>query len=94
MKRTAQTPEPKAETQTAQVEEPKVEEVQEAEQVEQVEQTKIASTASENSADAENATEIVMPQMGESITEGTVSKWLKEVGEKVEKDEPLVGNFD
>lgn len=39
---------------------------------------------------AEGATEVVMPQMGESITEGTVSKWLKEVGETVEKDEPLL----
>lgn len=36
------------------------------------------------------ATEVVMPQMGESITEGTVSKWLKEVGDKIEKDEPLL----
>jgi 2-oxoglutarate dehydrogenase E2 component (dihydrolipoamide succinyltransferase) len=31
-----------------------------------------------------------MPQMGESITEGTVSKWLKAVGDKIEKDEPLL----
>ena len=36
------------------------------------------------------ATEIVMPQMGESITEGTVSKWLKTVGDKIEKDEALL----
>ena len=41
-------------------------------------------------ASTEGATEIVMPQMGESITEGTVSKWLKAVGDKVEKDEPLL----
>src|SRR5205809_1951027 len=34
--------------------------------------------------------EVVMPQMGESITEGTVSKWLKQVGERVEKDEALL----
>ena len=34
-------------------------------------------------------TEIVMPQMGESIVEGIVTKWLKKVGDKVEKDEPL-----
>ena len=34
--------------------------------------------------------EVVMPQMGESITEGTVSKWLKAVGDKIEKDEPLL----
>ncbi len=34
--------------------------------------------------------EVVMPQMGESITEGTVSKWLKKVGERVEKDEAIL----
>ena len=34
--------------------------------------------------------EVVMPQMGESITEGTVSKWLKAVGDTIEKDEPLL----
>jgi len=33
---------------------------------------------------------IVVPQLGESIAEGTVSKWLKQVGERVRKDEPLV----
>ena len=34
-------------------------------------------------------TPVVMPQMGESIVEGTITKWLKKVGEPVEKDEPL-----
>ena len=34
-------------------------------------------------------TEIVMPQMGESIFEGTITKWLKKVGDPVQKDEPL-----
>src|SRR5204863_424470 len=34
--------------------------------------------------------EVVMPQMGESITEGTVSKWLKQVGDKIEKDEAIL----
>jgi 2-oxoglutarate dehydrogenase E2 component (dihydrolipoamide succinyltransferase) len=34
-------------------------------------------------------TEIPMPQMGESIFEGTITKWLKKVGDPVEKDEPL-----
>jgi pyruvate dehydrogenase E2 component (dihydrolipoamide acetyltransferase) len=38
----------------------------------------------------EGAVEVVMPQMGESITEGTVSKWLKAVGDKIGKDEPLL----
>ena len=35
------------------------------------------------------ATEVVMPQMGESIAEGTITRWLKKVGEQVERDEPL-----
>src|SRR5690606_29883301 len=34
--------------------------------------------------------EVPMPQMGESIAEGTVSKWLKKVGDKVARDEPLL----
>ena len=34
-------------------------------------------------------TEVVMPQMGESITEGTLTKWLKQPGDAVERDEPL-----
>jgi pyruvate dehydrogenase E2 component (dihydrolipoyllysine-residue acetyltransferase) len=37
----------------------------------------------------EMSTEVVMPQMGESIAEGTITKWLKKVGEKVDRDEPL-----
>jgi pyruvate dehydrogenase E2 component (dihydrolipoamide acetyltransferase) len=35
------------------------------------------------------ATEVVMPQMGESIFEGTITKWLKNPGDTVQKDEPL-----
>src|SRR6202789_1223129 len=34
-------------------------------------------------------TDVVMPQMGESITEGTLTKWLKKVGDTVQRDEPL-----
>jgi pyruvate dehydrogenase E2 component (dihydrolipoamide acetyltransferase) len=34
--------------------------------------------------------DVVMPQMGESIAEGTIVKWLKKVGESVERDEPLL----
>src|SRR5512144_3371649 len=33
---------------------------------------------------------IVVPQLGESVAEGTVAKWLKAVGDKVRKEEPLV----
>ena len=43
-----------------------------------------------SSANSGTSTEIVMPQMGESITEGTVSKWLKKVGDDVEKDEAIL----
>src|SRR5438067_2643290 len=35
------------------------------------------------------ATEVVMPQMGESIAEGTITKWLKNVGDHIDRDEPL-----
>ncbi|NNF00026.1 MAG: 2-oxoglutarate dehydrogenase, E2 component, dihydrolipoamide succinyltransferase [Pyrinomonadaceae bacterium] len=52
----------------------------------------VAETVQTPSANAssEDATEIVMPQMGESITEGTISKWLKAVGDNIERDEPLL----
>jgi 2-oxoglutarate dehydrogenase E2 component (dihydrolipoamide succinyltransferase) len=36
------------------------------------------------------ATDVVMPQMGESIAEGTVSRWIKKVGDRVDRDEPLL----
>src|SRR5271169_4570979 len=35
------------------------------------------------------AVDVIMPQMGESIFEGTITKWLKKVGDKIERDEPL-----
>src|SRR5215467_885553 len=34
-------------------------------------------------------TDVIMPQMGESIFEGTITRWLKQPGDPVEKDEPL-----
>src|SRR5437660_1368337 len=34
-------------------------------------------------------TDVLMPQMGESIFEGTITKWLKKPGDKVQRDEPL-----
>ncbi len=36
------------------------------------------------------AVDVIMPQMGESVVEGTVSKWLKKEGEEVKEDEPLL----
>ncbi len=35
------------------------------------------------------STNVVMPQMGESVAEGTITKWMKKVGERVDRDEPL-----
>src|SRR5688572_20170105 len=34
-------------------------------------------------------TDVIMPQMGESIAEGTLTRWMKKVGDKVQRDEPL-----
>ena len=36
------------------------------------------------------STPVVMPQLGESVTEGTVTRWLKQVGDTVAADEPLL----
>src|SRR5207253_10315388 len=38
----------------------------------------------------ETAIDVVMPQMGVSVSEGTITKWLKQQGEQVEADEPLL----
>jgi 2-oxoglutarate dehydrogenase E2 component (dihydrolipoamide succinyltransferase) len=40
-------------------------------------------------APSTGGTDVVMPQMGESITEGTITKWLKKIGDTVARDEPL-----
>ncbi|MBS5254418.1 MAG: hypothetical protein KHY38_04985, partial [Cutibacterium granulosum] len=36
------------------------------------------------------STEVTLPALGESVTEGTISRWLKTVGDTIEADEPLV----
>ncbi len=50
-----------------------------------------AATATPANAPAAGApgTDVLMPQMGESITEGTITKWLKKVGDNVQRDEPI-----
>ena len=47
------------------------------------------ATADDAGATAGPGTEVLMPQMGESITEGTITKWLKKVGDTVQRDEPI-----
>jgi 2-oxoglutarate dehydrogenase E2 component (dihydrolipoamide succinyltransferase) len=46
--------------------------------------------AASASADQGATTPVLMPELGESVTEGTVTRWLKKVGDSVEVDEPLV----
>jgi 2-oxoglutarate dehydrogenase E2 component (dihydrolipoamide succinyltransferase) len=50
---------------------------------------KSAPTESGPTAPVAGGTDVVMPQMGESIFEGTITKWLKKTGDTVQKDEPL-----
>jgi 2-oxoglutarate dehydrogenase E2 component (dihydrolipoamide succinyltransferase) len=52
-------------------------------------EARAAPAASAPAAGGGAGTDVPMPQMGESITEGTITKWLKQVGERVERDEPL-----
>ena len=51
--------------------------------------TEAANTTTTTTAAPSGVTDVVMPQMGESIFEGTITKWLKKVGDTVNKDEPL-----
>jgi len=81
----------KSSSPAAVVQMPKVEEVR-PEVVEiptVIEEVKVVERPPTATAPA-TATEIVMPQMGESITEGTISKWLKKVGDSIEKDENIL----
>jgi pyruvate dehydrogenase E2 component (dihydrolipoamide acetyltransferase) len=48
-----------------------------------------AATAAPSIPASSKAVDVVMPQMGESIFEGTITKWLKKVGDTVAQDEPL-----
>ncbi|MHC9578687.1 biotin/lipoyl-containing protein, partial [Corynebacterium diphtheriae] len=41
-------------------------------------------------AEAADSTDVVMPELGESVTEGTITQWLKSVGDTVDVDEPLL----
>ncbi|AKK03562.1 2-oxoglutarate dehydrogenase, E2 component, dihydrolipoamide succinyltransferase [Corynebacterium epidermidicanis] len=53
------------------------------------EETKEEPQASNNAASGE-ATDVKMPELGESVTEGTITRWLKSVGDTVEVDEALL----
>jgi 2-oxoglutarate dehydrogenase E2 component (dihydrolipoamide succinyltransferase) len=49
----------------------------------------VAAAAEATAPAAGPGTEVLMPQMGESITEGTITKWLKKIGDTVQRDEPI-----
>jgi 2-oxoglutarate dehydrogenase E2 component (dihydrolipoamide succinyltransferase) len=49
----------------------------------------VAAAAPAAGASGGKSTDVIMPQMGESIFEGTITKWLKKPGDKIERDEPL-----
>src|SRR5689334_22999110 len=49
-----------------------------------------APAPSDNGGGSASGTPVVMPALGESVTEGTVTRWLKQVGDSVEVDEPLL----
>ncbi len=50
----------------------------------------VSGDSSASAGGSASGTEVTLPALGESVTEGTVSRWLKEVGDTVEVDEPLL----
>ncbi|WP_101524778.1 2-oxoglutarate dehydrogenase, E2 component, dihydrolipoamide succinyltransferase [Nocardioides houyundeii] len=85
--------EPAAEQAPAQQEEPKQEEApaqQEEAQQEEAAPAEQAPAAQESSSQGGDSTAVVLPALGESVTEGTVTRWLKQVGDTVAVDEPLL----
>ncbi|WP_104106757.1 2-oxoglutarate dehydrogenase, E2 component, dihydrolipoamide succinyltransferase [Nocardioides sp. 616] len=80
--------EPAAEQAPAQQEEPQQEEAP-AEQ-EEAAPAEQAPAAQESSSQGGDSTAVVLPALGESVTEGTVTRWLKQVGDDVAVDEPLL----
>jgi pyruvate dehydrogenase E2 component (dihydrolipoamide acetyltransferase) len=82
-----------AEEEAAAESEPEPEQPQEepAEEVEEPEQPKQPKEPKEPKAQSSgDSTAVKMPALGESVTEGTVTRWLKAVGDSVEADEPLL----
>ncbi|HHU68217.1 2-oxoglutarate dehydrogenase, E2 component, dihydrolipoamide succinyltransferase [Corynebacterium sp.] len=68
---------------------PSEEAIEEAESKDENETVDEAAPAEEDAAEGES-TDVEMPELGESVTEGTITQWLKSVGDSVEVDEPLL----
>ena len=69
---------------SAEKEEPKAEEKSEEKPAEE------APKAEAKKSSGGSGTEVALPALGESVTEGTVTRWLKEIGEEIAVDEPLL----
>ncbi len=83
--------EPEADEPEAESDEPEAEESEdEPEPEDQSEPEPEPKKSSGGSGSSGSATPVLMPELGESVTEGTVTRWLKKVGDSVEVDEPLV----
>ena len=66
------------------------EDVPSEEAIEEAESKDENETVDEAAADDGDSTDVEMPELGESVTEGTITQWLKQVGDRVEVDEPLL----
>ncbi|WP_306579024.1 biotin/lipoyl-containing protein, partial [Corynebacterium cystitidis] len=66
-----------------------IEEAESKEDNDTVDEAKDAKPKKKSGGSGE-ATDVEMPELGESVTEGTITTWLKEVGDEVEVDEPLL----
>ncbi|HYY79512.1 MAG TPA: biotin/lipoyl-containing protein, partial [Actinomycetes bacterium] len=64
-------------------------EAEEGEQEAEAEEAPAEEASADRGGDGGGATTVRMPELGESITEGTITRWLKQEGDQVEADEPL-----
>ncbi len=71
-------------------EEPAEEPVEEPTEEEPTGEDTEAETSEQRSPASADSEEVTLPELGESVTEGTVTRWLKEVGDTIEVDEPIV----
>ena len=82
--------EPEAEAEAQEIPEEATEEAADGAMAKAADVVEGDSTTPAAGADAASGTEVTLPALGESVTEGTISRWLKEVGDSVEVDEPLL----
>ncbi|PKY71325.1 2-oxoglutarate dehydrogenase, E2 component, dihydrolipoamide succinyltransferase [Brevibacterium ravenspurgense] len=78
------------EAEEPEAEEPEADEEPEDDAAEKEDEAPAAKSDDKPSGGSGESQEITMPALGESVTEGTVTRWLKEVGDTVEVDEPLL----